>query len=119
MQATLFRDQPAASYLPSNVSECVSCLVQSVRLPACVANLWPAGSAGLSLALNAKGTKFSETPAGPLGPLYPSYYSDVPQDTVFVGSPSGHVLDMVLFLSPLSWFPPRTTCMHLQPVQPP
>ena len=30
MQTTMFKDQPSSAYMPSNVSECVSSLVQSV-----------------------------------------------------------------------------------------
>ena len=45
-------------------------------------------------------------PAGPhpLAPLYPIFYEQVPggvQNTIFVGSPSGHVCDMILLLCAL------------------
>jgi hypothetical protein len=33
--------------------------------------------------------------------MYPEFYSDVPRDTVFLGCPSGHVVDLVLFLAAL------------------
>ncbi len=64
MKATMLKDEPAVAYLPDNVSECVSCLVQSICLPPCVTNLWPADSAGLSVAANVDDVSVSESELG-------------------------------------------------------
>ena len=99
MQATLFQNEPAPAYEPSNLPECVSRLVESVFLPATVRNLWSPSSSGLEVALTARGVKLLNPELGPLSPLYPEYYNSVSRDTVFVGCPSGHVVDLVMFLS--------------------
>ena len=33
--------------------------------------------------------------------MYPEFYSSVPRDSVFLGSPSGYVVDLILFLAAL------------------
>ena len=101
MQATLYRDQPSLSYLPSNIQAAVACLVSTVRLPTKVINLWAAGSEGLAVALCVNGVTLDHKPVPDLAPLYPTFYADSPPDSVFVGCPSGHVLDLVLFLAVL------------------
>ena len=101
MQATMHRDAPASAYMPSNIVDCVSALVRVVRLPSIVKNLWTAGSTGLSVAFKSCDVSLVESTTGAVAPMYPAFYGDCAADTVFVGCPSGHVVDLVLFLSAL------------------
>ena len=101
MQATLYRDQPSLSYLPGNIQDAVACLAKTVHLPTKVTNLWVAGSEGLATSLRVHGVTLDNPTVHALAPMYPSFYTDCPSDSVFVGCPNGHVLDIVLFLAVL------------------
>ena len=104
MQVSLFPAAPAACYHPADLQACVSHLAKAVALPSTVRNLWDSGSAGLREALGVHCTTLLPAGPHPLAPLYPIFYEQVPggvQNTIFVGSPSGHVCDMILLLCAL------------------
>ena len=104
MQVNLFPAEPALGYQPANLQACVDRLVQSVSLPANVANLWPSGSAGLGTALGVHGHTLRDRGTGPLASLAPAFYEECTaliRGMVFVGSPSVYVCDMILFLCAL------------------
>jgi hypothetical protein len=104
MQANMFSASPALCYHPANLQACVTHLARAVSLPPAVRNLWDSGSAGLRDALGALGTTLQPASPDLLAPLYPAFYERVPggvHNTFFVGSPSGHVCDMILLLCAL------------------
>ena len=104
MQASMFATEPADSYQPADLLSCVSYLSSQVTLPMSVTNLWPYGSSGLRDALCGVGVDLKYDSNDPIAALFPAFYAGVlggVQTSVFVGCPSGHVCDLILFLGAL------------------
>jgi hypothetical protein len=99
-QATMFADSPASAFSPPNLPDCVNTLVDAVRLPMHAYHAWPVNASMLVTHLQQHHVALEPLADRAVGALYPDAYRTATQSPRWlIGSPSPHVLDMILFLA--------------------